>query len=226
MSASSEAEAEGASAGEDGRDESPPRCKIVELTAILHKVLKKPWLPDVQYVQGEPFIKVSRHCPHLTRLCSGKSLNRHLYKKGEQVALRQMFFSQICSLRKQACDRRYREMIMENIVPGEELPKIRSAKDSDKYTCGRSVVVDVSSEDLPPHSFRLLWGVSGQAEFWMSLTEENLEYCVRAITASPDQPKEARPKAKAACKGSPRKRRRLRRRKSDSVEPLMQAAEE
>ena len=217
MSGSSDHGASEASGGEEAHaevEEEPPHFKVVQLTAVLHGHLKKPWLPDALNVKGETYVRVSRHCPVLTRLCAGKSLNRHKNKARAQVSLQQIFFGEICKLRRDACHARYRAMILESLGPNEERPKIRAAKDSDKYTCSRTVSVEAPScGDMPGRSLKLLWGVTGVSEFWMQLSSENLEFVVESIKASPVQEKSKRPKAKS----SPKRKRRLKRRRSDEV---------
>ncbi len=64
---------------------------------------------------------------------------------------------------------------------------------------------------------RVLWAVKGQ-DFWFELTESNVEYLVNLFRQSQPEDRVKKPKA------SP-KRRRLKRQRSDDVEPAVGEAE-
>ena len=86
-------------------------------------------------------------------------------------------------------------MILENVGAREGRPKIPQAKDSDKYTCSRSVTVDVRGDEARPGwGLKLLWGTTGFSEFWVQLSSEHLEFIVESIQNSPVQEKSKRPK--------------------------------
>ena len=207
----------GMSESDAGVDE-PDSIKVFKCTAIRAPGLKSTWLPAVQTVAGDEYIKLSKWDRHLTHFVTSKPLNLHAGGGRPLNNINVQWFEDMCSLRLQACNAAVKQVI-EQAADAEGVPrpaKIRAATQEDEFLCGRTIVVSapaVVKEDVEiqaPRSLRLLWAVRG--DLWLELTSGNLEYIRHAIQASTPYQQPVSKRAVQA-KGSPGKKRRKRGRK-------------
>ena len=212
-----EAMAESSASDADGDD------KVLSLqqvwTVRLHKVI---WIPDTQSTEGITYFKITKWDRALTKLVTGKSLQLH--SKSDKRNINVKLFQEWASLRQCACDAALRKVIEDgHVQEGSEVPKkIRHAREEDAYLVGRSVIIqtpEFTAADgtvYPGKPIRVLWQIKG-VDIWIELNLENVKHTLEAIRASPPEP----PK-QAKGKASPgRRRRRLKRRHSDSAEPAV-----
>lgn len=94
---------------------------------------------------------------------------------------------------KEACDAALHRMKMENVKPGDELPKVEHAKDSDRFLVSRVVTVPLPSFQYGEEVYagincRMKWAISSK-DCEVELTERNLRYWLAALAASPQLPK-------------------------------------
>ena len=109
-----------------------------------------------------------------------------------------------------ACTQALHAQMQAHLHEGEARPKFRPAKNSDRLLVSREVMVPLPPVDTFPEgiTIRMLWQISGD-DIWFELKRDNIEYAISALKISaPAEPKEKKPV------GSPKKRRRLRRKLS------------
>ena len=167
--------------------EAEPDLEICKQTIIKGGALKTIWMPEVEHVDGTEFLKLSKRRRDLTRFVSGRSLYLHKHRGKPTHTINTKWFEQMMQLRKEACDKRLKEVISNAAMDAGEAPpdKVRCASADDAWLCGRVVTVQ-----LPPlageaqgRSAKVLWGVKGQ-ELYMELSKGNLEYVRQAIRES------------------------------------------
>lgn len=106
---------------------------------------------------------------------------------------------------------------------GEPQPKLRPAREDDKFIVSRDVVVvlpefEHDNEVFGPLECRMLWSVKAK-EVHVELTEANLRYVFAALQHSPPAEKkiEKKSKGEGCVAASPkRKRRKLKKRPSQA----------
>ena len=120
-----------------------------------------------------------------------------------------------CTTGKKACDDALRKLLLDNAV-GDERPKMRPAREEDRFLVSRWVAVtlpeyrDSITEDMvPSHTCKVLWAIK-PGDLSVELTQANLQFCFGAIRSAAPATKAEKPKVK----GSPKKRRKVKRRKS------------
>ena len=95
---------------------------------------------------------------------------------------------------------------------GEKPPKMRAAREDDKFVISRDVEVPMEKITTPdgeygPLTMRLMWGVRTR-DVAIELNEENLQYCMAALKHSAPAVKALPAEGDPAVKASPKKRRR------------------
>ena len=149
--------------------------------------LKAPWVPNVEEVQGVPYIQLSKWSRDLTRYVSGKGMNLRVKGGRPLHNINVAWFAEMVKLRRAACDATLKSVITSAAVDaGQDPPtKFRQATDDDQWLCGRSVLLDAPAvaEHVPGRQLRVLWAIKS-TELWMELTLENLEYVKWAIATS------------------------------------------
>lgn len=129
---------------------------------------------------------------------------------------------------KAACAEALHKMLLDNAVGGER-PKLRPPREEDRWLVSSWVNVtlpafeDISNQtQRDPHTLKVLWSIK-QTDIWIELSLQNLEVCFALIRSSPKCEKEVKPKK--VEKGSPKRKRKLKRRKSqESAEERVQDA--
>ena len=132
----------GMSESDAGVDE-PDSVKVFKCTAIRAPGLKSTWLPAVQTVAGDEYIKLSKWDRHLTHFVTSKPLNLHAGGGRLLNNINVQWFEDMCSLRLQACNAAVKQVI-EQAADAEGVPrptKIRAATQEDEFLCGRTIVV-------------------------------------------------------------------------------------
>ena len=94
---------------------------------------------------------------------------------------------------------------------GEKPPKMRAAREDDKFVISRDVEVTMNKITTPdgeygPLTMRLMWSVKSR-DVAIELKEENVQYCMAALKHSAPAVK-AQPAEGDSVKASPKKRRR------------------
>ena len=103
------------------------------------------------------------------------------------------FLKEMHTRGQEACDAALHRMKMENVQPGDELPKVEHAKDSDRFLVSRVVTVPLPSFQYGEKVYagincRMKWAIASK-DFEVELTERNLRYWFAALAASPQLPK-------------------------------------
>ena len=217
---------------EDSVNEGDMTCTIslVHQIKIGRNVI---WYPDVQQVQGTDgglFFRLSKHDAVLTRVVLGKGLNRHKKVGAIRTLANLEFWETLRKLRREACGAALKRQLEE--AAGQAVAKCRAARDDDRYLVSKSVVVKLpgvatAGFSCDERDVRVLWQVRGDA--WLELSSDIVLQVVCLLRESPVQSAKPKPKPAAECPGSPktpRRKRRLKRRRSCSVEDAVpQAAE-
>ena len=211
---------------EDGVNEGDMTCTIslVHQLKIGRNVI---WYPDVQQVQGTDgglFFRLSKHDAVLTRVVLGKGLNRHKKVGAIRTLANLEFWETLRKLRREACDAALKHQLEE--AAGQAVAKCRAARDDDRYLVSKSVVVKLpgvatAGFSCDERDVRVLWQVRGDA--WLELSSDIVLHVVCLLRESPTQSAKPKPIPQPAAEhaGSPktpRRKRRVKRRRSCSVE--------
>ena len=174
--------------------------------------LRKPWYPETKEVEGVPYVKLDKWDRGLCMFVTNKALQlkstdslHHLNVPGFQTLL---------DKRQEACNMQFhRQMKQAAEQAGEEIKKVRRAREEDKFIAGSAVVasmpaITLGDRSVPATDIKMLWSLK-QPEVWVELTVQNLEYVRLSILASLPQEEPVRRRRKLRGAGtSPGKKRR------------------
>jgi hypothetical protein len=155
---------------------------------IENDMLKTPWMPETQDVEGMTFMKVCKWDPHLCRFCTGHGID--LRKASNKRNINVAFLEEMQRLRTSCADLAVRGAYStdgEDVVLDKK-KRPRKAKISDKdiapavlnVTCpafGRGDLV-IEAMDI-----QMLFGVKN-SDIWMQVLPKNLEYIRHGVLAS------------------------------------------
>ena len=178
---------------------------VQQAWVVKHPRLKgKPWLPQIQEVEGRFFVRIRRWCRHFTMYCTGHAMQ--LQEKRAKHAVNPVALDKVLSDRQQACDAALSRMqdAASQDPNGPSKPiKARKAREDDQWIVGRIVEVSFGAAEfegqaMGRHDVAVLWGTKG-ADLWMELSSENLEHLRLLVMAAP-----------ASAEGEPRLRKKRR----------------
>ena len=103
-------------------------------------------------------------------------------------------------------------MLLKSVADGEKPPRLRAARDEDKFLVSKSVEITLPPVDgRAAHTCRVLWKIKSR-DLHIELTNSNLAHVLASLACSPPAEKKKKP-----LKGSPKRKRRLKRRMSDEA---------
>ena len=179
---------------------------VQQAWVVKHPRLKgKPWLPQIQEVEGRFFVRIRRWCRHFTMYCTGHAMQ--LQEKRAKHAVNPAALDKVLSDRQQACDAALSRMLQDAASQDPNGPskpiKARKAREDDQWIVGRIVEVSFGAAEFEGQAMgrrdvAVLWGTKG-ADLWMELSSENLEHLRLLVMAAP-----------ASVEGEPRPRKKRR----------------
>ena len=194
---------------------------VGSLPLVIEKVTRvqlgdrRPWFPQCQEVDGRTFVTLTKNDPGLCFLVTGKGQNRHQKRDPHSLNVLQ-WWDEARRMRLAACSALVKKHVLSGVQEGETPPKIRPAREDDKWVISRMVLVEfpeVEAVGMAAREMTMLWSVKSR-DLDVELEEGNLRYIIAALSASDVVVKEevaAEPMEEASPK---RKRRRLKKRPS------------
>ena len=187
---------------------------IQQVFAVSGAGLRKPWLPTTKVVDGVTYIKLDKWDRGLCMYVTGKALQLKSTKNLHHVNV--PGFQDLLDKRQAACNSLlHRQMQEAAEQAGEELKKVRRAREEDKFIAGSSVFLDLPAMNYEQHTvpatrMQVLWSVK-QPENWMELSVENLNYVKVALLSTMPQEEHCRRRKTLRNPGqSPRRKRKAR----------------
>ena len=202
-----------ASAEENGDDDDGDEIRedaisIAQVHAI--RIGKTVWYPTTQVVQGQTFFNVNKNDRVLTKLTTGRGLNRHAAKSNDMG--KKQFWHNMQVARREACNAAYAQVQRHAMeAAGEVVPdnhKFRAARNGDQFFV-KGGAVEVELEGMT-----VLTTFAVKGDLFFRLDTQTVRQVIAAIRGSPDM-----------VIGSPKKKRR-RKRKGGSLTPQRKNCQE
>ena len=181
---------------------------IAQVHAI--RVGKTVWYPTTQVVQGQTFFNVSKYDRVLTKLTTGRGMNRHVNKSNGMS--KKQFWHNMQVARREACNEAYAQVQRHAMeAAGEVVPdnqKFRAAHNGDQFFV-KGGAIEVELEGT-----KVLTTFAVKGDLFFRLDTQTVRQVIAAIRGSPD-----------IVIGSP-KRKRRRKRKGGSLTPQRKNCQE
>ena len=178
---------------------------IAQVHAI--RVGKTVWYPTTQVVQGQTFFNVSKYDRVLTKLTTGRGMNRHVNKSNGMS--KKQFWHNMQVARREACNEAYAQVQRHAMeAAGEVVPdnqKFRAAHNGNQFFV-KGGAIEVELEGT-----KVLTTFAVKGDLFFRLDTQTVLQVITAIRNSPDaeiaSPKKKRRKKKKGGSLTPQRRR-------------------